>query len=179
MPLELDIIRASEFMRLDPHEHLDFEASRKALQALALACRKRGIACALVDLRSLPVLPKPWFTPSEVAALVRSFQEAGFSRRQRLAVLYHHDVYGGIRNFAFFSRMRGLRVKAFTEFEAALHWLSRNQESESPHHHHGEVAVPIVQPHRHAHRVPVRLSTGRHSNLGTRRQSRRTTNHDN
>jgi len=109
MPLELHVIRASEFVRVDAHEHLDFEASAKALQALAQACRKRGLGCALLDLRAVPVPDKPLFTTKEIAALVLTFRDAGFSVEQRLAVLYHQDVYGGIRDFAFISRIGGGR----------------------------------------------------------------------
>src|SRR5215471_6194447 len=101
MPVELQVIRASEFIRLDPGSHLDFEASKNVLRDLAAACRKRGLDRAMVDLRSLPVPPKPIFTTAELAALVLTFHEAGFTRQQRLAILYHSDVYGGIRNFAF------------------------------------------------------------------------------
>jgi hypothetical protein len=143
MPIELQVIHASEFVRLDPHEHLDFEASKKALEALAHACRKRGLDNALLDIRTLPVLPKPHFTPTELAALVCTFREAGFSREQRLAVLYRQDVYGGVRTFAFISRMRGLQVQAFTEFEAALQWLSEGHE-DRPECRENAARVPIT-----------------------------------
>jgi hypothetical protein len=128
MPVELQIIRAAEFMRLDPDEHLDLEASKQALRVLALACRKRGLGRAVVDLRKLPVLAKPHFTKTELAALVEAFRDAGFSHEQRLAVVYQDDVFGGIRDFAFIGRMRGLQVQAFADFEAALQWISEGQE---------------------------------------------------
>jgi hypothetical protein len=51
MSAELQVIRANEFVCLDANEHLDFEASKKALQELAQACRKRGLNRALLDLR--------------------------------------------------------------------------------------------------------------------------------
>ena len=142
MPVELDIIRAGEFIRLDSQKLLDLETSKQALRVLAQGCLKRGINYALLDIRSIPVPPKPQFTPNELAALVRTFQEAGFSRQQRLAVLYRKDVYGGVRNFAFFSRMRGLRVEAFTEFEEALQWLSDEAEGDSE-SRKDEVPIPI------------------------------------
>src|SRR3974390_3651891 len=129
MPLELHVIQASEFVRLGADELLDFEASAKALEGLAHACRTRGLHSALLDLRPLPALVKPHFTTQQIAALVGVFRDAGFSKQQRLAVLYRHDVYGGIRDFAFMSRMGGLQVQAFHEFEAALQWLSEAQES--------------------------------------------------
>jgi hypothetical protein len=143
MSAELQVIRASEFICLDPNEHMDFEASKKELQKLARACWKRGLNRALLDLRGLPVLPKPHFNTEEVAALVGTFRDAGFSRKQRLAVLYEHDVYGIIRNFTFFSRLRGLQVQSFLNYEKAMNWLSGDPES-SPESKHG-TEVPIVK----------------------------------
>jgi len=124
MPVELQVILASEFVRLDANEHLDFEASKKALQAMAQACLKRGVARAMMDIRAIPAPPKPAFTPSQLAALVGTFWEAGFGRGQRLAVLYQEDPHGGARTFAFIGRMYGWQVRAFSEFEQAFHWLS-------------------------------------------------------
>src|SRR5215510_4106595 len=110
MPMELQIIRASEFVRLGAREHLDFEASKRALALLAQACRKRGIDRAMLDLRELAIPAKPLFTPSQLAALVGTFREAGFSRAQKLAVLYRSDPHRGARLFAFISIMRGWQV---------------------------------------------------------------------
>jgi hypothetical protein len=128
MAVALRIIRAAEFVCLDPEEHLDLEASKQALRHLALACRKRGLDRAVVDLRKLPVLAKPHFTKTEVAALVDAIRDAGFSDEQRLALVYRDDVFGGIRDFAFISRMRGMQVQAFADFAAASQWLSEGPE---------------------------------------------------
>lgn len=140
MPITLEIIRASEFIRVDASEHLDFEASKIVLQGLAVACRKRGLDRAMLDLRAVPIPAKPQFTASELAKLIGAFREAGFSRRQRLAVLFLEDVHGGIRTFAFLSKMRGLEVEAFDDFERALLWLSEGQAEE-----HRGVPVPIAK----------------------------------
>lgn len=142
MPVELQVIRASEFIRLDARELLDFAASKQALQSLAQACRTRGLDCALLDLRHIPLPLRPLFTATELAALVGTFREAGFSKQQRLAILYHHDVHGGIRNFAFISRIRGLQVQAFSDYEPALQWLSSAPTGRSG-TGGGELPVPI------------------------------------
>jgi hypothetical protein len=172
MPLELHVIRASEFVRLDTHDQLDFEASAKALEALAQACRKRGLTCALLDLRAVPVPDKPLFTTKEIAALVLKFRDAGFTREQRLAVLYHEDVYGGIRDFAFISRMGGLQVQAFAEFEGALQWLSEAEESDAE-CHQGEVPVPITKPQSEIKKLTVRPPGGQGTRAGRRQSVRR------
>jgi hypothetical protein len=158
MPLELQVIRASEFVRLNARAHLNFEASKNALQALAFACRKRGLNRALLDLRELPVPSKPQFSPTELATLVSTFRKAGFSREERLAVLYREDVYGGVRKFAFLSRVGGLQVQAFSEFETALHWLSQQQEAERE---RGEIEVPITRRQPEVKKIAVGLRTAR------------------
>jgi len=130
MPFEVQVIRASEFVRLDPRQHLDFEASKEALHALARACRKRGIDRAVLDLRALPIPAKPLFTRDELSALVETFHEAGFTTRQRLAVLYRQDPHQGVRKFAFISTLHGWSVRAFCDFEKALAWLSEERFGE-------------------------------------------------
>ena len=120
MPLELQIIRASEFVRLNAREQLNFAASKEALAMLARACLKRGLRSALLDLRTLPTPARPLFTPSELAALVETFREVGFGRGHRVAVLHRGDPHGGARMFAFISRLKGWQVRAFVEFEEAV-----------------------------------------------------------
>ena len=63
-------------------QNLNFEASKAALAELACACRKRGVDRALLDLREMQIPDKPAFTPTELAALVGTFHEAGFSPLQ-------------------------------------------------------------------------------------------------
>jgi hypothetical protein len=132
MPLEVQIIRASEFVRLDAQEHLDFHGSKEALHAMARACRKRQIHRAALDLRAIPIPNKPIFTREELSSLVETFHEAGFTYRQRLAVLYRADPHQGVRKFAFISTLQGWQVRAFTDFEKALAWLSEENFHEVP-----------------------------------------------
>jgi len=161
MPVELQIIRASEFVRLDPHELLDFEASKQALQAIARACLKRGVCQAIIDLRQLTTPAKPLFTKTELASLVLIFRDAGFSEQGRLAILYRQDIHGGIRDFAFISRLRGMHVQAFTDFEAALQWLSEDDQTATE-TRKGEIPISISKPQREARRLPVRSIVRRH-----------------
>src|SRR5690349_5489271 len=122
MPVELQIIRASEFVRLGPENHLDLKQSKKALELLAKACRKRGIEKALLDLRRLPIPDKPLFTSTQLAALVDGFVKSGFGREQRLALLYKSDPHHSTRLFAFIGKLRGYKVSAFKDYEAAMEW---------------------------------------------------------
>ena len=122
--MELQIIRAQEFIRLGAQGRLDLDASKAVLAELAGACWKRGINQALLDLRALQPGPKPVFSPSDLVTLVNTFREIGFTHQQRLAVLYRSDPHRRARLFASIAKLRGWKVQAFDDFEAAVVWLS-------------------------------------------------------
>jgi hypothetical protein len=122
--MELQIIRAHEFIRLGAHGKFDLKASKAVLAELARACCKRGINQALLDIRALHPGPKPVFSPNDLAVLVNTFREIGFNYRQRLALLYSSDPHHRARLFAFIAKLRGWSVQAFDSFEEAVTWLS-------------------------------------------------------
>ena len=144
MPLKIEVIRATEFVRVGPEGHFDLRASKAALASVAAACRKRGIQHAIIDLRALQPGPKPVFSPADLVELVNTFPEVGFTRRLRLAILYRSDPHKRARLFAFLSNLHGWNVRAFGDFEEALLWLSRGQESLArPTRAAGAQAIPI------------------------------------
>jgi len=124
MPLELQIIRASEFIRLAPNGAFDLSASKAALAELAGACHKRGIDRALLDIRGFEPGPRPLYTLADLSTLVNTFSEIGFTGQHRLALLYRTDPHRRARLFASLSAARGWTVQAFDDFEEALLWLS-------------------------------------------------------
>ena len=146
MPMELQIIRAQEFIRLGAHGRIDMKISRALLANLAAVCRKRGIHQALLDLRALQPKPKPKpiFTPDDLVKLVKTFREIGFTHAQRLAVLYRSDPHRRARMFASIARLRGWHVAAFEDFETAIRWLSSDEEIKV------EKALPVA-----AQKIPV------------------------
>jgi hypothetical protein len=128
MPMELQIIRAHEFIRVGAHGRFDMKASKAVLAQLAGTCCKRGINQALLDVRALQPGPKPVFSPNDLVTLVNTFREVGFTQQQRLAVLYGSDPHHRARLFAFIAKLRGWKVQAFDMFEAAVTWLSEATE---------------------------------------------------
>lgn len=139
--IELQVIRAGDFICFDAEEHLNFEESKKVLEQLALACRKRGIDRAMVDLRELPVPDKPRFTEAQLEGLVGAFRDSGFGHRQRLAILHRHDVHGTIREFTSIGRKRGLQVQSFFEYDKAMHWLGKSMEGRAEQKQGAEVPI--------------------------------------
>jgi len=63
------------------------------------------------------------FSPADVAELVNTFRAVGFTRQDRLAVLYHFRPASPSRLFAMLSTLHGYAVRAFADFEKALLWL--------------------------------------------------------
>jgi len=102
----------------------------------------------------LPVPEKPRFTDAQLAGLIGAFRAAGFSRRQRLAIVHRHDVHGTIRNFISIGRKQGLQVQAFLEFDKGMHWLGKGMEN-TPECKQG-LEVPIVR--RKAKKRATRLA---------------------
>ncbi|MBI1176877.1 hypothetical protein GC207_05505 [bacterium] len=142
MPIQLEIIRAHEFIRLGTQSELDFDATYGALTTLARACNLRQIRRALLDVRGV----QSELTPEALAGLVRSFEEIGFSRDQRLALLHQGDPDRKARVFALISQYRGWKVQAFDSFEEAMVWLSEEDPSADPKPaDEGNFNVPINQ----------------------------------
>ena len=164
MPVELQIIRAREFIRLGAADRLDLASSREMIRQLAHACHRRGIDRALLDLREVQTGDTPMLSRKDLGALVNTFCSSGFSDRLRLVVLYSSDPHHRARIFALMNVLRGWNVKASENFEEALHWLSDEQDipnrtepkvQEVPVRKTRRLCAPAPRP------VPVRDKTGR------------------
>jgi hypothetical protein len=128
MSVQLEIIRAAEFIRFGPKGEFDLVASCAALHGLAEACKRRGMNRALLDGRNA----RAELSPNELAALVNAFVEIGFTRDLHLAILHPAERYQRARLFAFISRIKGWNVRAFGDFEQAMYWLSSDQIRQQP-----------------------------------------------
>jgi hypothetical protein len=124
MPVQIEIIRAAEFIRFGGKGEFDLIASCAALHNIAEACKCRGMYRAMLDGRHA----RAELSPNELAAIVNAFCEIGFTRDLRLAILHAADRYQRARLFAFISRIKGWQVRAFGDFEQALHWLSKEPD---------------------------------------------------
>jgi hypothetical protein len=90
------------------------------LQLLCEACRLRGLKRSLLDVRDVTSN----LTSEDLMALVQTYCDAGFAHNHRLAILHSGDPHRRARRFAFISTLRGLSVRAFSDFEKALAWLA-------------------------------------------------------
>jgi hypothetical protein len=155
MPVELQVIRAGEFVRLDAQGTFNLESSLGVLSSLARACHKRGVERALIDIRGA----SSNLTANDLAALVRGFGDAVVSRFLRLAVLHTGDQNHRARLFAFFSAMNGQKVRAFEDFEQAFDWLSLGDAAEAE-TTSAESEIPIHRPEDSPDVTPGKTKTG-------------------
>ena len=123
MSVQIEIIRAAEFIRFGGKGEFDLIATCATLHRLAEACKRRGIYRALLDGRQA----RAELSPNELAAIVNAFVDIGFTRDLRLAILHAAERYQRARLFAFISRIKGWNVRAFGDFEQAIYWLSKEQ----------------------------------------------------
>jgi hypothetical protein len=92
--------------------------------------------------------------------LVNTFREIGFTRQQRLAILYSVDPHRRARLFAFISTLRGWSVRAFDDFEKAINWLSSGQDNakhRTPSPAEKSIKVHSAKPELPAAPLPVTL----------------------
>ena len=115
----VEIVRAGDFARLDAHGRVDLAESRKALAAVARACVDRGTKLALLDVRDV----YSDLSVSDLCALAKAFNEMGFTRDHKLAVLHRYSSGDRATFFALCAAERGWNVRAFDSFEEAIEWF--------------------------------------------------------
>ena len=119
MPYQLQVIKTSDFVKLDKLGKIDLARTRQALEDVARACVERGMTCALLDARAA----HGDLSMADLYHLAGVFQAMGFRRDHRLAILHRK---GGEKAgfFATCASNRGWNVQAFDEFEQAMEWFS-------------------------------------------------------
>jgi hypothetical protein len=137
MPYNLQIIRASDFVRLNGKGEYDQQETRLALTGIAKACVSGGINCALIDTREA----RSDMSLNDLYELVLAFEEMGFQKDHRLAILHRARSGARVEFFAlapgelakFFAMRaseRGWNVKAFDDYEQAMQWLGATSPAE-------------------------------------------------
>jgi hypothetical protein len=130
MSFSLQIIRTSDFIRLNGKGGYDQEETRAVLTSIATACVLGNIQCALLDVREA----RSDMQMHDLYQLALAFKEMGFKKNHRLAIL--HRSREGVRVeffamapgeqaefFAMCASESGWNVKAFDNFEKAMEWL--------------------------------------------------------
>jgi len=120
MASNIHIISCRDFLRYDAGGDFDADTTRGALREIADQCICAGLRHAMLDVRDItdaPTIAQLFWIADELPAL-------GFSRLDRLAIVYIDQGHGRATFFAKAAHNRGFNVREFTEFEGAFHWLS-------------------------------------------------------
>jgi len=128
MPYNLQIVKPSDFVRLDAKGQTDVEETRRILKSVAKACVDRGIDRALLDARDVP----PSLTLSDLYSLAVSFREMGFYQDHRLAILHRYTATERAEFFAMCASERGWNVRAFDNYEEAIEWFNEPSTESIP-----------------------------------------------
>ena len=127
--VEYKIISTNDFMKVKPSGEFDREETKKVLIELAEILESSGDYEVLFDVRqALPIIPLTLFDVYEFV------EEIGRHRTKfcrKIAVLTREDHQ--VDNAQFFelcAKNRGFRAEAFTNFEAAIDWLSTTVDIE-------------------------------------------------
>ena len=130
MPYDMCIVRAGEFIRCGPHGAIDLPETRRILASLAAALVGRGVGKAILDLRIASIDPPLTYT--QLYELARTFQQAGFGPKHRLALLVPPNKYDKAEFFATCASSPAWNCYAFDSFEEALDWLTDSIELPTP-----------------------------------------------
>jgi DNA-binding response OmpR family regulator len=118
---KLHIVKAHEFIKSTPTGDLDMTASKHAFVQIAAAGASMEGYTVMLDLREV----RSKLTTSNIYQLAADLVKYGDTFLRRTAVLTRDD--NDLSQAEFFetaSHNRGFNVKAFTDFETAIHWLS-------------------------------------------------------
>jgi DNA-binding response OmpR family regulator len=119
--LKLQIVKAGDFIKSTPTGDLDLEASTQGLAQIAAAGTELGEYKVLIDLRDV----KSKLSTSDVFELGYNLVKYGETFRRKTAVLARPDEDAKqAKFFESVAQTRGFTVRAFTDFEEAMTWLS-------------------------------------------------------
>lgn len=117
------IVPVREFLRTDVDGQIDLESSREVLKAIVRASASLGLYRVLVDARGAP----HEISIADVYDLASDLDALGVTARHRIATL--HQTPEGLERAGYFSvlaRSRGHAIRAFSDFEAAVAWLTES-----------------------------------------------------
>jgi CheY-like chemotaxis protein len=125
----LQIIHAGDLIRSTPTGDLDIVASTKGFALIAATGAALQDFTVLLDLRGV----KSHLSLSDIYGLAAGLGEYGNTFRRKTALLARADkAVDSAEFFGDVAHNRGFNVKVFTDFEAAIIWLSKMTEHTAP-----------------------------------------------
>ena len=120
MSYRLQVIRSSDFVRVDANGRPNMEETQAALRKVAESCIERGVDHALIDARDAQTT----LSITDLFVLASTFGNLGFQRHHRLAFVHRLGAGERADFFAMCANDRGWQVGSFDSFEEAFNWLN-------------------------------------------------------
>jgi hypothetical protein len=129
MPTNIRVIHARDFIRATPEGKLDLEKSKKLVVEIASAAVPLADYEILLDTRKAQVkmsVTDLWYLATDVWYLAAELVNARGRFPKKTAVLCPVERFDRASFFALCAQNTGIKVQAFTSFEAAIEWLIAN-----------------------------------------------------
>ena len=119
MPVNVKVIQTNDFIKTTATGAVDFAASKQAILEIASQIRQPGEYEVLVDTRGADVL----LSIGELYELGVALAEHASLRRSKIGLLAPMSDVDKARFLETVAQNRGVRIRAFTDFEQAITWL--------------------------------------------------------
>jgi hypothetical protein len=119
MPIDVKIIRATDFLIATPTGRVDFESSKRLLATIASASARLVAHELLLDMRGA----QPELSATDLWSLAAELGPGRAAVTGKIAVLCRLNGSNQGAFFALCAQNRGFPVSAFTSFEDAVEWL--------------------------------------------------------
>ncbi|HEY9153304.1 MAG TPA: hypothetical protein VIN60_10495 [Anaerolineales bacterium] len=119
MPVNVKVINTKDFIKTTATGILDFAASKQAILDIASQIKQPGEYEVLVDTREAEVV----LSMVELFELGEALANHPSLRRSKIGLLTPKKPMDNPGFLELVAKNRGIRIKAFTDFEQAITWL--------------------------------------------------------
>ncbi len=119
MPVNVKVINTKDFIKVTATGSCDFTASKQGILDIASHINQPGEYEVLVDIREAEVV----LSTVDLFELGMALADHPSLRQSKIGILAPLDRLDKARFLELVTENRGVRIKAFTDFEQAITWL--------------------------------------------------------
>jgi hypothetical protein len=123
MAYDIRLIHLKDFLRTNVQGVIDLDSTKALFKEIATASAKHSNHHILMDVRDIPAGGQ--LSAADVWEIASSLEECGIGRHNRIAILNApKDNFDRAAFLETCAANRGFNIRAFRDFEKALHWLA-------------------------------------------------------
>ena len=119
MPVNVKVINTKDFIKTTATGILDFAASKQAILDIAAQIKQPGEYEVLIDTRDADVM----LSIVDLYELGKALADHSSLRHSKVCLLGAMNEMDNARFLQLVAQNRGVRIKAFSDFEQAITWL--------------------------------------------------------